>query len=105
MGVGSESARPGLLVGVGTLPVSVRRQAPSSAAAGQGDTEGRCGDETFVTHFYLAPWLFHPACSGGQAAPWGVGVGGEGLWVSFQGLPLVWGLLSLSFHSVILALS
>ena len=34
--------------------VSVRRWAPSFPAAGQGETEGHCGDESFVTHFYLA---------------------------------------------------
>lgn len=79
----------GLLAWVGVGDVSVRR-APSFPAVGHEEPEGLCGDETFVTHFYLAHWLFHlSALKLNQ--PWGgggdgVGVVGALLRVCFQGL-------------------
>lgn len=57
-------------------PLSVRRRPPSFPAAGQEETEGHCGDETFVTHFYLAHWLFHlSALEAKQLCQWGRGRG------------------------------
>lgn len=55
-GVGDgESARAGP-PGVGNMSV---RRAPNFPAVSREEPEGHRSDETFVTHFYLAHWLFH----------------------------------------------
>lgn len=95
-GVGDgESARAGP-PGVGNMSA---RRAPNFPAVGRKEPEGHCSDEIFVTHFYLAHWLFHLRALK-LKQPWG------GFTRSpFQGLPglVSSGLLSLSlctYHSI-----